>query len=50
MTSYWFNIYNPRGISSAKLVRMVKKILGKEVKIGHAGTLDVEAEGILPLP
>ena len=49
MNSYWLNIYKPRGISSAKLVSMVKKILGKEVKIGHAGTLDVEAEGILPL-
>ncbi|QQV75134.1 tRNA pseudouridine synthase B [Rickettsia tillamookensis] len=48
MNSYWLNIYKPRGISSAKLVSMVKKILGK-VKVGYAGTLDVEAEGILPL-
>ncbi|GAA5252500.1 tRNA pseudouridine(55) synthase TruB [Candidatus Rickettsia kedanie] len=49
MSNYWLNIYKPRGISSAKLVSMVKKILGKKVKVGHAGTLDVEAEGILPL-
>ncbi|MCX4079701.1 tRNA pseudouridine(55) synthase TruB [Rickettsia rhipicephali] len=48
MSNYWLNIYKPRGISSARLVSIVKKILGK-TKIGHAGTLDVEAEGILPL-
>ncbi len=47
MSNYWLNIYKPRGISSAQLVSIVKKILGK-TKIGHAGTLDVEAEGILP--
>ncbi len=44
----WLNIYKPVGISSAGLVGKVKKILGK-VKIGHTGTLDVEAEGVLPL-
>ncbi|HJD56301.1 MAG TPA: tRNA pseudouridine(55) synthase TruB [Rickettsia endosymbiont of Pyrocoelia pectoralis] len=48
MEGYWLNIYKPRGISSAKAVSMVKKILGN-VKIGHSGTLDVEAEGVLPL-
>jgi len=48
MSNYWLNLYKPRGISSAKLVSIIKKILGK-VKIGHAGTLDVEAEGVLPL-
>lgn len=44
----WLNIYKPRGITSAKLVGSVKRILGK-VKIGHTGTLDPEAEGVLPL-
>jgi len=44
----WINIYKPIGISSAGLVGAVKKILGG-VKIGHTGTLDVEAEGVLPL-
>ncbi|BDU60634.1 hypothetical protein FLA4_10440 [Candidatus Rickettsia kotlanii] len=48
MSNYWLNFYKPKGISSAQLVSIVKKILGK-TKIGHAGTLDVEAEGILPL-
>ncbi|WP_341792667.1 MULTISPECIES: tRNA pseudouridine(55) synthase TruB [unclassified Rickettsia] len=48
MNNYWLNIYKPKGISSAKAVAIIKRTLGK-VKIGHAGTLDVEAEGILPL-
>ena len=48
MSNYWLNIYKPKGISSAKAVSIVKKVLGK-IKIGHSGTLDVEAEGVLPL-
>ena len=44
----WLNIYKPKAISSAKVVSIVKKIY-KDRKIGHAGTLDVEAEGILPI-
>lgn len=48
----WLNIYKPLGISSAKLVSMIKRYLkidGIKAKIGHAGTLDLEAEGVLPL-
>ena len=44
----WLNIYKPRGISSAKAVSLVKRIF-KGSKIGHTGTLDVEAEGVLPI-
>lgn len=44
----WLNIYKPRGLSSAKIVSMVKRIF-KGNKIGHTGTLDLEAEGILPI-
>lgn len=44
----WINIYKPRGITSARVVSYVKKIL-KGSKIGHTGTLDPEAEGVLPL-
>jgi len=44
----WLNLYKPKGITSAGLVGRVKRILGK-VKIGHTGTLDPLAEGILPL-
>ncbi len=48
MMNSWINIYKPKGISSAKAVAIVKKAL-KGSKVGHCGTLDVEAEGILPL-
>lgn len=44
----WLNVYKPKGISSAKVVSIVKHSL-KGSKVGHCGTLDVEAEGILPL-
>lgn len=44
----WINAYKERGISSFNLVSRVKNALGN-VKIGHAGTLDVEAEGVLPI-
>lgn len=44
----WLNLYKPRGISSAKAVSLVKKIFPRS-KIGHTGTLDLEAEGVLPI-
>lgn len=44
----WISIYKPRSFSSAQIVSMVKKNFPK-VKIGHAGTLDPEAEGVLPI-
>lgn len=48
LNNCWLNIYKPKGISSAKLVSIIKKnLLG--AKVGHCGTLDVEAEGVLPL-
>ncbi|MFU7502681.1 MAG: tRNA pseudouridine(55) synthase TruB [Candidatus Tisiphia sp.] len=48
LNNCWLNIYKPKGISSAKLVSIIKKnLLG--AKVGHYGTLDVEAEGVLPL-
>ena len=44
----WLNIYKPRGISSAKAVALIKRSF-KGVKVGHTGTLDLEAQGILPI-
>lgn len=38
----------PEGISSAALVTKVRRIFGK-IKVGHAGTLDPQASGVLPL-
>lgn len=44
----WLNLYKPKGISSAKAVHLVKNHF-KDCKIGHTGTLDLEAEGVLPI-
>ncbi|MGC0372278.1 MAG: hypothetical protein DGJ47_000988 [Rickettsiaceae bacterium] len=48
MINGWINLYKPRGISSAKAVSIVKRSFPKR-KIGHTGTLDLEAEGVLPI-
>jgi tRNA pseudouridine55 synthase len=45
----WLNLYKPANMSSAYLVAKVKKILGKDIKVGHCGTLDPLAEGVLPI-
>lgn len=44
----WVNLYKPKGISSFSAIYKIKKKF-KIKKIGHAGTLDPEAEGILPI-
>lgn len=41
-------IYKPKGMSSFDVIRIVKKNTGFK-KIGHGGTLDPMAEGVLPL-
>lgn len=42
------NIYKPKGFTSHDVVAKARGIL-REKKIGHTGTLDPEAEGVLPL-
>lgn len=42
------NINKPLGITSFDVVRQVKRI-AKEKKVGHGGTLDPEASGVLPV-
>ncbi len=42
------NIYKPKGMSSFQCVSMVKRKTGIK-KAGHAGTLDPNAEGVLPV-
>ena len=44
----WINLYKPRGISSFSAIYKIKKRFNLN-KIGHAGTLDPNAEGILPV-
>ena len=42
------NIYKPIGITSFDVVRYIKKVTGIK-KIGHTGTLDPLATGVLPI-
>jgi len=44
----WLSIHKPAGISSAKVVAIVKRCFDG-VKTGHAGTLDPLASGVLPI-
>ncbi|MCZ6765127.1 MAG: tRNA pseudouridine(55) synthase TruB [Alphaproteobacteria bacterium] len=44
----WINLDKPVGISSAAAVSDVRKITGA-AKVGHAGTLDPLASGVLPV-
>ncbi len=44
----WINLYKPKKISSFSAIYKIKKKFNIK-KIGHAGTLDPEAEGILPI-
>lgn len=42
----FFSIYKPKGPTSFDIVEKIRKITGVE-KVGHAGTLDPLAEGVL---
>lgn len=42
-------IDKPDGLTSAEVVRRVKRLLPRGVKVGHLGTLDPFATGLLPL-
>ena len=44
----WINLYKPVGVSSFSAIYKIKKKFNKK-KWGHAGTLDPNAEGILPI-
>ena len=49
MTGGVINLDKPAGLSSARAVDRVKRILPRGTKIGHAGTLDPFATGVLLL-
>ena len=48
MTSGILNINKPRGITSFAVVKLVRKLTGVK-RVGHAGTLDPVADGVLPV-
>ena len=45
----FLNFYKPVGITSMEALRRVKRITGQRKKVGHAGTLDPLAQGVLPI-
>lgn len=49
MFSGVINVDKPAGLSSARVVARVKRLLPRGTKIGHAGTLDPFATGVLLL-
>ena len=48
MKDGWINLYKPTGYSSSYCLKLLKKKY-KFKKIGHIGTLDPMAEGVLPI-
>ena len=45
----FLNVYKPLGMSSGSVVARIKRLLPPKTAIGHGGTLDPEAEGVLPI-
>ena len=48
MINGWINLNKPKGFSSAYCLNVIKSKF-KKIKIGHTGTLDPLAEGVLPI-
>ncbi|MHB9020063.1 MAG: tRNA pseudouridine(55) synthase TruB [Minisyncoccota bacterium] len=42
-----FAFYKPKGITSNDAVQKVRSIVGRSIRVGHAGTLDPLAQGVL---
>ena len=47
--SGFLNFYKPTGITSMDALRRIKAITGQRQKVGHAGTMDPLAHGVLPI-
>ena len=45
----WLVVDKPGGITSAAAVARIKAVVGRGAKVGHAGTLDPMATGVLPI-
>lgn len=45
----FLNINKPAGITSHTVVTCIRRLVGRQVKVGHAGTLDPMATGVLPV-
>lgn len=47
--SGFLNLYKPSGPTSMDMVRRLKRATGQKRRVGHGGTLDPLAEGVLPI-
>lgn len=45
----WLALYKPVGPTSFDMVKQVRSLFPRKTKIGHGGTLDPLAEGVLPI-
>ena len=45
----FINFYKPPGLTSMDAVRRIKRLSGLRRKVGHAGTMDPLARGLLPI-
>jgi tRNA pseudouridine55 synthase len=45
----FLNINKPAGLTSHDVVARVRRLVARQVKVGHAGTLDPAATGVLPI-
>ena len=43
------NLFKPPGITSMDALRQIKRITGQRQKVGHCGTMDPLARGVLPV-
>ena len=48
LDAYFLNVIKPRHLTSARVVKTIKRA-GKFRRVGHAGTLDPLADGVLPV-
>lgn len=49
MSSGFLNINKAAGLTSHDVVARVRRLAGRKIKVGHAGTLDPAATGVLPV-
>jgi tRNA pseudouridine55 synthase len=45
----FLNVNKPAGMTSHDVVARIRRVVGRSVKVGHAGTLDPAATGVLPI-
>ena len=49
MVNGFINLFKPSGITSMDALRRIKRITGQRQKVGHGGTMDPLARGVLPV-